>query len=335
MIMKAVILAGGSGERFWPMSTSEQPKQFLKLFGDRSLIRQTFDRLKFRIPPEDIIIVTSDLHIDLTRKEIPELTIRNMIGEHRRMNTAPACAVGSMLADPDEIVLTVPADHLIPETEKFWDLMDIAIEGLNEHGGLFTFGIRPDRPETGYGYIGLGRSLMEGIHEVRSFREKPDLKTANEFLSSGRFLWNSGMFLWKAGELLSEMERCCPLVIEPFRGIDPRNKDQMKKAYNRTEQISIDNAVMERSSKVRVVPTDIIWSDVGSWESMKEIDGGSKESPRLSLEGSKNVLVRSETGRRIAIVGLSDIIVVDTPDGLLVLDPRSSQKVRKVSKYFQ
>ena len=167
-----------------------------------------------------------------------------------------------------------------------------------------------------------------------SFREKPEIEIAKGFMESGRFLWNSGMFLWKACDLFEEMRKCCIEVIGPLENIDPMNEDELKEAYEKTERISIDYALMERSDSVRVIPTNIEWSDLGSWESIMEIEGRSCEGPNISLPGSNNIMIRSTSGRHIAVVGLSNVIIVDTKEGLLVLDKGSSQKVRESSRHF-
>lgn len=174
--MKALILAGGSGERFWPFSTPETPKQFLKLFGDKSLIRWTFERVLKRLDPKDVIVVTHRDYVERTKEELPELPPENIIAEPLKKNTAPACFVGTKLAEDDEPVLVLPADHRISDVEKFWETMEKALDAVEKYGGLFTFGIVPTRPETGYGYIEVGKELEDGVHEVAQFRENPILR---------------------------------------------------------------------------------------------------------------------------------------------------------------
>lgn len=330
--MKAVILAGGSGERFWPLSTPETPKQFLKLLDDRSLLRTTYDRLVSRFDPDDIMVITSVEHLEMTKKELPEIRSQNIIGEPRRMNTAPACALASLLCKEDEFVLTVPADHLIKNEDAFWTSFDLAINALQKLGGLFTFGIEPKRAETGYGYIEIGKQLMEGVFDVVRFTEKPDKETAEGFLSKGGFLWNSGMFLWKAGEFIREMREFSPGVMDHLDGIDITDSTSLRKAYGKMDRISVDNAVMERSSKVRVAPTDPGWSDVGSWASIREIVGNTLESPNRSLQASNNILIKAPISRKIAVIGLNNVIVVDTEEGLLILNADLAQDVRKSAR---
>ncbi|MCD6551180.1 mannose-1-phosphate guanylyltransferase [Thermotoga sp.] len=329
--MKVLILAGGSGERFWPFSTPETPKQFLKLFGDKSLIRWTFERVLEKIDPKDMIVVTYKNYVERTKEELPELPPENIVAEPLKKNTAPACFVGTKLAEDDEPVLVLPADHRIPDVDKFWRTVEKALNALEKYGGLFTFGILPTRPETGYGYIEIGPELEEGVHEVSKFKEKPDLETAKKFVESGRYLWNSGMFLWKAKEFIEEVKMCEPAIYEHLNSVDPRDFEAMKEAYEKVPSISVDYAVMERSKKVRVVKANFEWSDVGNWSSVREIEGCTEESKNVILVDSTRVFVKPHD-KPIAVVGLSDVIVIDSPNGILVCKEESSQRVRDVVK---
>jgi mannose-1-phosphate guanylyltransferase len=292
----------------------------------------TYDRLRRRFSPEDIMVITSKEHAHITSEELPELPRENILGEPSRMNTGPACSLGAIVCDADDIILTVPADHIITNEEVFWESVEIGLEGVKRFGGLFTFGIQPTRPETGYGYIETGRQLMKGIRETVRFREKPDLETAREFLQVGNFLWNSGMFLWRAEDLIEEMRVHCPGAILPLLDKDLNDESVLFHAYEKVQRISVDNAVMEKSAKVRVVPTDPGWSDVGSWRTVRELLGYSKENDHLSLIGSNSIMVKTEKPRKVAVIGLEGVIVVDTEEGLLVLNEDRSQDVKKALK---
>ncbi|MGA1848243.1 MAG: mannose-1-phosphate guanylyltransferase [Thermoplasmatota archaeon] len=328
--MKAVILAGGSGERFWPLSTRDTPKQFLALFGPSTLIEQTYGRMRQRFHPDDIIVITSKDHIERTANVLKDIPRENIIGEPVQRNTAPACALAAMLSDPGEVNLVVPADHHIPRPDDFWRSFDIAMGDLVSRGGLFTFGIQPTRPETGYGYIEAGERISEGVWAVERFIEKPDLERADIFSRSGGHYWNSGMFIWKAGEFLSELKRYAEDVHGPISGIDPRSPEQLEKVYPNLPKISVDHAVMERSDRIKMVEGDFKWSDVGNWLSLKEMEGSFSQKSGVVEIDSDNVFIRSTGKRPIGVVGLNDVIIIDTEHGLLICSDRNVQKVREV-----
>ncbi len=326
--MKAVILAGGSGERFWPLSTIDTPKQFLKLFDGKSLIRQTFERLKRFIDPADMYVITSDDQVDRTLSEMPEIPSENIIGEPMRRNTAPACFLGALAAGPENIQLVVPADHRIPDPDEFWKCVEIAENSVKLNGGLITFGIKPTRPETGYGYIETGEE-SNGVFEVASFREKPDRETAASFIKSGNLYWNSGMFVWRGEDLISEMRKTSPALFRVLEGLDPYNGPELESRYGGLEPISIDYAVMERSREVWMVPGRFRWSDVGSWTSMRELEGYTSDH---ILVDCKRVFVKSTTGRAIGVLGMEDLIVIDTDEGLLICRDGDSQRVKEITR---
>ncbi|MGA1873014.1 MAG: mannose-1-phosphate guanylyltransferase [Thermoplasmatota archaeon] len=329
--MKAVVLAGGSGERFWPLSTPETPKQFLRLFGDRTLIEQTVERLLMRFDPEDILVITSAEHVARTIELLPNVPPENIIGEPLRRNTAPACMVGALMGDPDEVQLVVPADHRISEPEDFWKDFDRGLASLESQDGLYTFGIHPTRPDTGYGYIEAGRSIGMGVFEVERFREKPDQKTAEGFLEKGGYYWNSGMFLWRSSTLIAELEKCDPDVHGPLRGVHPDDLEMLAEAYAELPSRSIDHAVMEKSSQVRMVKGEFDWSDVGTWASIIDLKGYCSGSGDRILKDSASVFIHSTTKRPIGVVGLNGILIIDTENGLLVCSEDMVQKVRDIS----
>jgi len=332
--MQIIILAGGSGERFWPLSTKETPKQFLKLFGDKSLIRQTYERLEGFVKPEDVFVVTSQKDRERTTREIPELPEKNILGEPFRRNTAAACMAGTLMASEGETVLVLPADHRIPNKETFWKFIRYAEAGAEDFGGLFTFGIKPTRPETGYGYIEAGEMFNENILKAARFREKPSREAAEEYLKQGNFFWNSGMFLWKREDFLKEMEKCSPDVFYPLEKMNPFDRVSVEDCYGNCASISIDYALMEKSEHVRVVPVELEWSDVGNWESIRELEGYAESSEKNCFVDAENVFVKSQSGKKVGIIGLSDIVVVETDEGILVCREEDCQKVREVSRFF-
>jgi mannose-1-phosphate guanylyltransferase len=329
--MKAVILAGGSGERFWPLSTRETPKQFLTLFGETTLIEQTYDRMRMKLEPEDIIIITSSEHTERTGELITELPRENIIGEPIKRNTAAACAIGALLADRDEFQLVVPADHMINDPDDFWKAFDYGLNILKHRKGLMTFGIKPTRADTGYGYIESGDTVSKHVFRVRSFIEKPDQIKADSLLKEGGYFWNSGMFLWKAGFFLEELRKCSPDILGPMEDIDPRNSEQMEKVYHSLPSRSVDYAVMEISKNVMMVKGSFDWSDVGNWSSIRELDGYSKSDLKNILVDSERIFIKTDSERPIAVIGLKDILIIDTGNGLLICSENEAQKVREVS----
>ena len=332
--MQVIILAGGSGERFWPLSTTKTPKQFLKLFGNKSLIRHTYERLIGEVSPEDVYVVTSFQTREQTMEEIPEIPEKNIFGEPFRRNTAAACFTGTLLADDSSPILVLPADHKIEDKVVFWDFVKKAATSLKKLGGLYTFGIKPTRPETGYGYIERGERADESVYHVKQFHEKPQLDIAKDYMNSGRFYWNSGMFLWLKRSFLSEMNKNSQDIYNALINMDPYNAASVKSCYEKTPGISIDYALMEKSNQVRTLPISISWSDVGSWESVKELEGHSLEDENTCLVDSKNVYIRSQSDKKIAVVGVSDLIVVETADGILICNESNSQKVREAARKF-
>lgn len=330
--MKAVILAGGSGERFWPLSTIETPKQFLTLFGETTLIEQTYERIRMRFDPKDIIIITSRDHSERTRELLRDLPGENVIGEPVRRNTAPACAAGALASGRDEILLVVPADHRIPDPENFWKAFDTGMNVLNKRGGLLTFGIEPSRADTGYGYIESGDRITDGVFDVKRFVEKPDGPAAEEMLRKGGFFWNSGMFMWKAGEFLDELKRCSPDIMDPMEALDPRDPSQMEMVYPNLPSRSVDYAVMEISSRIMMISGSFEWSDVGNWSSIQELEGYSVDDQYKILVDSERIFVRSGINRPVGIIGLEGVIVIDSENGLLICSEKHVQKVREISR---
>ncbi|HBT51275.1 MAG TPA: mannose-1-phosphate guanylyltransferase [Petrotoga sp.] len=328
--MKAIILAGGSGERFWPLSNSKTPKQFLKLFSDKTLIRETYERMRYKMEPTDIFIITAEKYQQLTMKEIPEIPKENIILEPIPRNTAPACMLGTQIAQDDEIVVILPADHYIPDKSKFWDTLSEAIQGAQKYDGLFTLGITPTRPETGYGYIEAGKAINNSTYKVNSFKEKPDPEKAKIFLSKGNYYWNSGMFIWKKSTFLEQMKKHSPGIYNQLINITPWDTESLRKIMPNIEKISIDYALLERSDKVYVVKADFVWSDVGNWVSVRELQGYSDNDENVEVIDGKNVFVKSD--KFVGIIGLSNIIVVEGENGILIAKEENSQDVRKISE---
>lgn len=337
----AVIMAGGSGTRFWPLSRKALPKQFLRLFGGTSLIRQTYERIKALFPDEHIYVVTNSGYVDLVHAHIPELPLQNIIGEPVAKNTAPCVAMISSLLlakDPDAVLSILPADHAIVHADHFREILQLSLDEARERGGLFTIGIKPSRPETGYGYIQIDGSAKGPVYPVKTFAEKPDLPTAQAFLASGDFLWNSGMFIWKASSIMREFEAHLPDISELCEAMKPGllgNDAQhfIDDFYHRVESISIDYGIMEKAQQVYVIQADFGWSDVGSWLAAWELgdkdpSGNSIHGDSVEVVDTHNSYVHNAGDRLIALVGMEDVVVVDTGDAILIMPKSKSQDVK-------
>ncbi len=366
----AVIMAGGSGTRFWPMSTQERPKQFLKLFGDRTMLQTSVERLDGFIPLERCMILANEQHLDLIREQLPGLPPSLLVGEPVARNTAPCIALAARLLlerDPDAVMVVLTADHRIEDEEAFRSILRAAVETARNEECLVTLGIRPNRPETGYGYIRYrNEAVRAGDHEsfpVLNFTEKPDRETAESFLKSGDYLWNSGMFIWKASVILEEFRKHLPEIYHnaerfmessavaaggsadstpekireesiPQASVVP-DREELLDYYRSCPAISIDYGIMEKAEKVRVLPGDFGWSDVGSWQAVHEMSltdekGNSIRTPASILEDSAGNLIQSESGKLIALVGVENLAIVETENAILVCDLNRSQDVRKV-----
>jgi mannose-1-phosphate guanylyltransferase len=338
----AVIMAGGSGTRFWPLSRRAWPKQFLALAdSDESLLQSTVRRIADVVPPERVLVVTSERHADATRKQLPQLPPENVLAEPAARNTAPcvawAAAHVSSLA-PNAVMMVLPADPHIGDEQAYRALLRQAIDAA-QGGGLITIGVSPTRPETGYGYIETGAELAPGVQRVQRFVEKPDLARAQEFLRAGCFLWNSGMFFFGAAAILAEYERQLPDLHSFARGyIDARAKGDdasyVQARYAGLTSISIDHGIMEHAQDMRVVEGACGWYDIGSWTTAYELankDGaGNALLAATSVIDSKNCYVRAPAGKLVALIGLEDLIVVDTEDALLIMPRERAQDVRRV-----
>lgn len=353
--MHALIMAGGIGKRFWPMSRTKRPKQFLNLFGDDSMIRMTFDRLQPLIKPEKIVIITNKHQKDLTIKHLPGLPPENIICEPLGKDTAPCIGLGALHAisqDPDAVQIVLPADHLIKDVKEFQRIMEEAAELAAKKDCLITVGIKPSRPETGYGYIqwddrGADDYLPEEFHgkgflKVKTFAEKPNLATAKRFIHSGDFLWNSGIFIWKAKTILNEMEESLPEIHDSLMQVKKYfGKKGFQKAlltaYRQIKSISIDYGIMEKSHNVFLLKGDFGWSDVGSWAeffNLKDKDeSGNVIIGQCELRDSKNNLVISDKGL-IAGVGIEDFVIVQS-DNVVLLCPRNrSQEIKEIVDFL-
>lgn len=332
-----VIMAGGSGTRFWPASRKRHPKQFLKIGSDRSLLRQTYERVAPRVPPERVWVVTGAAHAEHARDDLPELPARNVLVEPAARNTAPCIgwATKVILADdPDARIAVLPADHYIRDAEGFRAYLEAAFAAAT--GRIVLFGIVPDRPETGYGYIQQGdrQETVQGheVHGVARFVEKPDRPTAEGYLAAGDYLWNSGMFVFAAATMAADLTQHLP---ELAKGLDEVVAGgDVEAIYPTLPSISIDYGVMEKSDQTAVMPASFTWSDVGAWDAARDVEtadeAGNVRLGDAFVHGGQGVLVDARAGRYVAVVGLDDVVVVDTEDALLVVRRDRAQDVKKV-----
>lgn len=346
--MYAIIMAGGSGTRFWPLSREKMPKQLLKIGGEDTLICQTVNRITPLVRFENIFIVTNHSLADNIGYQLASRFNQpwdgNFILEPEAKNTAPALGLAALhleRLDPESVMVVLAADHFIRKNDEFLDLIRKAGEAAR-HGYLVTLGIKPDRPETGYGYIKAGNkcrgAVVDGVCKVDAFVEKPNIETAREYLKNGSYYWNSGIFVWKTQTLLREIEKQHPslhqglVTIRKNIGTD-KEAQVIKEVFKKLEAISIDYAVMEKTDKAAVIPADIGWSDVGSWTALDEVSernvSGNVITGNVIDIGSKDSIIYAEK-RLVATIGLKDTVVVDTPDATMVCSKEKAQDVRKV-----
>jgi mannose-1-phosphate guanylyltransferase len=343
--MFAVIMAGGKGARFWPRSRERMPKHLLDIQGERTIIRETVDRIRPLVPPERTLIVTGRSHAAEVIRQLPEIPVENILIEPIGRNTAPCiglAAVHIRQRVPDAVMLVLPSDHRIGEEDAFRRVLASAAAAASDGNPLVTIGIRPTGPETGYGYIEQGDPLPgkggEPVFRVRSFREKPSRERAEEFLRQGNFDWNSGMFVWKASTILAMIEQHLPelhsglLKIREALGTE-REEETVGEVYAAQKGVSIDYGIMEKAGDVLVVPGDFGWSDLGSWDAVWEVsakdeNGNAVRGPFIAIDAGDS-LVHSPR-KLVALVGVRDLLVVETDDALLICRRGHSQDVRKV-----
>lgn len=344
----AVIMAGGSGTRFWPRSTKKLPKQFLSLFGGGTMIQNTATRIEPFIPQERILVVTNDSYVDLVKNQLPGVPDENIVGEPVAKNTAPCVAIAAEMLqkkDPDATMVVLPADHHIENPNAFLQYLKAAIQKAESGEYLVTMGIQPDRPETGYGYIHGDNSTVEtfndaSVYPVHAFKEKPDQETAQQFLESGDYYWNSGMFIWSAKSVLSAFEDYLPqmykLVKESSEGLyEDAHTESINDFYHACESVSIDYGIMEDADNVFVVPGEFGWNDVGSWTAAYDLGEKDKEgnvirSKQFTSADSQNNIVFSESGKMISLVGVEGFAIVETDDAILVCKLDEAQKVKEI-----
>jgi mannose-1-phosphate guanylyltransferase len=336
-----LIMAGGVGSRFWPLSTEENPKQFLDFLGTgESLLQMTYNRFLSSVPKENIFILTNEAY---KSKVIQQLKIEEsrLICEPERKNTAPCIAFATakiLDKDLNATLVVTPADHLITNQHQFDKDLGLGISAAIETDKLITFGIKPHRPDTGYGYIEFNDVNNQSVQEVLQFREKPDVKTAEVFLNAGNFYWNSGMFIWRGSVLKNSFENHCPELYDLFfSNLDKYNTSSEKSfceaSFAKSSSISIDYAIMEKEKSVAVILSKFGWSDLGTWGSIQDIcekdsNGNAQNHEDVHFFNSDNCFVYSKDNKTILVDGLQNFIVVDTPEKLMVLKGKNEQRLK-------
>lgn len=335
-----VIMAGGSGTRFWPLSRASRPKQFLPLATRRPLIVETLARLKGLAGPKQSYVVCGAAHAPMVRKALPTLPRPNVLVEPQARNTAPAIALATAhvaKVNPQGVLVVIPSDQHVADVPAFQRSLAEAIE-VARAGHIVTLGIHPTRPETGYGYIQLGAPLTGAARRVARFAEKPDRATAEQYLVSGEYLWNAGLFVFRADVMLEAFKHHLPelaLALDEVRGALGTKKEAkvLAQAFAKMPATSIDYGVAEKAANMAVVPSRCGWSDVGSFNALPEVrpldeHGNLVDGDALAIDSSGCVVLAD--GRLVAVVGMKDVVVVDTKDAVLVLPKDKSQDVRKV-----
>ncbi|RNC83457.1 MAG: mannose-1-phosphate guanylyltransferase [Winogradskyella sp.] len=342
----AILMAGGVGSRFWPVSTQDFPKQFHDMLGSGdTLIQKTFNRLAKFIPTENIFILTNERYNDLVFEQLPSVTSRQVVLEPAMRNTAPCILYASLKIqkeNPNAVMIVAPSDHWIEDEQSFTNNVKQAFEFCSNNDALMTLGITPTFPNTGYGYIEYNKSSVSDIKVVNQFREKPDYETAKHFLNQGNFLWNAGIFMWSVTSVVKAFQNNQGELYSLFeKGQDAYNTDSedkfIQENYKKAENISVDYAIMEKSDNVYVIPATFDWNDLGTWGSLydkldKDDDGNAVVNAKtLSLESSGN-MIRTTDNKIVVVDGLKDYIIVDKDEVLLIFPKAKEQDIKVVLK---
>ncbi len=341
----AILMAGGVGSRFWPVSTNEFPKQFHDMLGTgETLIQKTFSRLSKLIPAENILILTNERYNDLVLEQLPQVKQEQVLLEPAMRNTAPCILYASLKIkkmNPDAVMVVAPSDHWIEDETAFINNLKQAFDFCQKENALMTLGVHPTFPNTGFGYIEFDKTDENPIKKVNQFREKPDYETAKEFLKSGNFLWNAGIFIWSAKSIIEAFEEFQPQMNQLFvSGYEAYNSNLEKafieENYADSENISIDYAVMEKADNVFVLPATFDWNDLGTWGSLyeklpKDNQLNAVVNANVFLENASNNIIRTDAKKLIIIDGLNDYIIVDREDVLLIYPKDKEQEIKRIT----
>ncbi|AGC78706.1 mannose-1-phosphate guanylyltransferase [Nonlabens dokdonensis] len=340
----AVIMAGGVGSRFWPVSKQSFPKQFHDMLGlGRSLLQMTYDRLKKQIPSSQILVLTNADYVDLVKEQLPDITFDNIVAEPSMRNTAPCILLAALKIqkmNPSANMIVAPSDHYIEDEDVFNEDLTTAFEfcGKNEQA-LLTLGIQPSSPNTGFGYIEYNKEENQ-LKKVSQFREKPDLETAKSFIAAGNFLWNAGIFIWNVAGVVSAFAKAQPQLSSLFKdGLSVFNTDAedkwLENNYPNAENISVDYAIMEKSDAVYVLPARFSWNDLGTWGSLydkldKNENANAVVNADLMAMNSSGNMIRTAAGKKVIVQGLEDYIIVDQDDVLMIIPLSAEQEIKEI-----
>jgi len=340
----AVIMAGGVGSRFWPVSTQEYPKQFHDMLGKgETLIQRTFGRINALVPAENILIATNARYEKLVLEQLSATTKNQLLLEPAMRNTAPCILYAALKIyhqNPDAVMLVAPSDHWIDNEAEFIRNIETSFQACSSEDILMTLGIQPSHPNTGYGYIQFEENSSE-IKKVKNFTEKPNLEKATEFLASGDYLWNAGIFVWSVKSIIKAFQEFLPDMVAVLQDESVYNSKEeesfINKNYEKCENISIDFGVMERAKNVHVLPVDFGWNDLGTWGSLynkldKNEDANAVVDADVVFRNSKGNIIKTQSGKKVVIQGLEDYIVVEKEDVLLICPRKDDQDIKQIMK---
>lgn len=338
-----VIMAGGIGSRFWPMSTPEYPKQFIDVMGvGKSLIQLTVERFKDICPKENFWVVTSEKYVDIVKEQLPQIPAQHILAEPEARNTAPCIAYACWKIRkefPQANIVVTPSDALVIDTAEFARCIAVALEKTADSQAIVTLGMMPTRPETGYGYIAAqGEADAKGICKVEAFKEKPDVETAKGYLAAGNYFWNAGIFVWNADTITNAIRRYAPQIAGVMDELEPalftdKEAEELKRLFPTCEKISIDYAVMEKAEDIFVLPAEFGWSDLGSWGSLRTLlpqdeAGNAKVGGRVDMYNCRNCVVHAAEEKRVVLEGLEGYIVAEKNGQLLVCRLSEEQRIK-------
>jgi len=344
-----VIMAGGVGSRFWPMSTTEKPKQFIDVLGvGRSLIQLTFDRFKGVCDPENVWVVTNQSYKNIVKEQLPEIPVGNILCEPCRRNTAPCIAYVSWrikTKDRNANIVVSPSDHIVTNSDEFRRVITQCLKFTSETDAIVTLGMKPTRPETGYGYIQADLSSSsprnKEIFRVDSFREKPDLETAKKYIRNKSYYWNAGIFIWSVSTIVNAFRVYQPAISKVFENLSavygtPNEQEEINRVFPECENISVDYAIMENAEEIFVCPADFGWSDLGTWGSLlvqtqKDLYGNSVIGDNVSLFDTHNSIIHTLNKKKVVVQGLDGFIVAEEDDRLLICRLSEEQRIKTFS----